>query len=844
MSTPAPRLVVDGLPYELPIGVTSIGRADACDVVISSGVASRRHAELFRSGETVLICNLSGKNPARIDGEPITQQPLRDGDEIVIAGEVLRFEAAPLVLSEPLAEVQLAPQLTPVAATPTPYTPALTPAPPGLPTPASLAAVAAAARREQRELAILLACGAAALLALLALGGALTYVLVQRRAASRPPIARAPRAPIAEIEEAQPPRTERPPSRPFAGVPPISAAPISAPVSATPVAPPTPSSAGPSQPVASRLVLDRVNGLLLDVERQRADAPDDALRALEQAADRLKGEPATDVEVIALRARIDRLRPELKRASARKASGADALLAGQRELQRALATRQPSRITPLLAPLETLAMSKRQDPIAGDAARDALALVGNARRELTEIAAEARRQDQARAIVEVDAELRAVEQALARKDIEAAERSLREAERAMNAVRGLPAAAASAARLRQLTAEVNKPLVDDARVAKAVTAGQKALIRLQSPDGGWSMYSTTRGHAGSQDGPTALALLALVKSGLRPSHSSIRKGLRKLLRAGPPRKTYAAGLVCMLLHALAEARRGGKKSRKIRKGSSSAFERGVKLSDAEKSLLSKTARLLASSDRDGAWHYALDGQTSGSVEVNGRAQRRDRNFDHSNTQYAVLGLRAAGLCGLRFPRTWARVVKHFIASKSVEGIGRPLQINVQGSSAPAAAVAPAGWGYVRGRGTVNMTCAGIAAMVAAIEQLELCKQQLPADAGKTLAQGLEWVDRRARQDALMPVRASGPAQGYTLYGVERVGVLCGRRLLGGRDWYAEGAKWYLDNQRGDGSWTGQYRETVETAFALLFLKRGTTPTQVVITEIAKEQYKPAITGSD
>ena len=64
---------------------------------------------------------------------------------------------------------------------------------------------------------------------------------------------------------------------------------------------------------------------------------------------------------------------------------------------------------------------------------------------------------------------------------------------------------------------------------------------------------------------------------------------------------------------------------------------------------------------------------------------------------------------------------------------------------------------------------------------------------------------------------------YALYGIERAGVLGQPRLLGGQPWYVPGAKRLIDEQGRDGFWRGQYHEAVDSAFAILFLKKATAP---------------------
>jgi hypothetical protein len=78
---------------------------------------------------------------------------------------------------------------------------------------------------------------------------------------------------------------------------------------------------------------------------------------------------------------------------------------------------------------------------------------------------------------------------------------------------------------------------------------------------------------------------------------------------------------------------------------------------------------------------------------------------------------------------------------------------------------------------------------------------------------------------------------YYLYGLERVGRLTGRRLIGGHDWYREGAEVLLREQDDfSGSWKGvgnaESNSLVATSLALLFLSKGRRP--VVI---AKAKYE-------
>ncbi len=87
-----------------------------------------------------------------------------------------------------------------------------------------------------------------------------------------------------------------------------------------------------------------------------------------------------------------------------------------------------------------------------------------------------------------------------------------------------------------------------------------------------------------------------------------------------------------------------------------------------------------------------------------------------------------------------------------------------------------------------------------------------------LARGLGWLETG---DNVL-----GRLEGYTLYGIERVGVLLGLDFLGDHEWYPEGCKFLLSKQGEDGSWSkveGTEDAVQATCFALLFLTKATRP---------------------
>jgi hypothetical protein len=93
-----------------------------------------------------------------------------------------------------------------------------------------------------------------------------------------------------------------------------------------------------------------------------------------------------------------------------------------------------------------------------------------------------------------------------------------------------------------------------------------------------------------------------------------------------------------------------------------------------------------------------------------------------------------------------------------------------------------------------------------------------------LARGLAWLE-----DGDNAVNIEGPPgpmglrgsshYGYTLYGLERVGLASGFKYFGKHDWYKELATQLLAEQADNGSWD----DPIETAYILLFLARGRHP---------------------
>ena len=92
---PAGSLVLpDGSRVVLGTEPVVIGRLPECTVVLSDPNVSRRHAEVRRQGNEVVVADLRSTNGTRVNGIPVHEKALADGDEISVGTTALRFETS------------------------------------------------------------------------------------------------------------------------------------------------------------------------------------------------------------------------------------------------------------------------------------------------------------------------------------------------------------------------------------------------------------------------------------------------------------------------------------------------------------------------------------------------------------------------------------------------------------------------------------------------------------------------------------------------------------------------------------------------------------------------------
>lgn len=193
--------------------------------------------------------------------------------------------------------------------------------------------------------------------------------------------------------------------------------------------------------------------------------------------------------------------------------------------------------------------------------------------------------------------------------------------------------------------------------------------------------------------------------------------------------------------------------------------------------------------------------------------------DISNTQFAILGLRACLEAGIEVPEnTWSSAFEYFARNQNPDG----------------------GWGYCFSGSKppdsyASITCAGVVSMILARYAQGA---RFPIE-NPGIRKGLDWLSRNYKPEANTNVEkrtaVANPLRYFYLYSIERVGKIAGIEKIGVQEWYPAGARYLLKMQRGDGSWWDGLdkdawklygdTETTDTCFALLFL---TTPTRPLV----------------
>jgi hypothetical protein len=353
-------------------------------------------------------------------------------------------------------------------------------------------------------------------------------------------------------------------------------------------------------------------------------------------------------------------------------------------------------------------------------------------------------------------------------------------------------------------------LADQRKIDKAIADGCWYLRDHVMPTGTWG-ESAGNAAAGVSVGFASLPALTLLECGVPPTEPVIQHAaalVRKQAEAnGIGYSTYQRSLAILFLDRL-----GDKK---------------------DEALIQRLALSLIASlhPTEGAWSY--DSPTLNSklapqllktladrkktiadfrkIAVGDQAPGGD--WDHSDTQFAVLALWVAKRHHVDIDRPIALVEAHFRRTQLPTGPD-PEGNNVDlGGS----------WAYGPGNNNSSkwpsMTCAGLIALAVAHGiEVDAKKKQKPLD-DAAIKKGLDMLAREIERP-----NDARPVDYYFLWSLERAAVVYDLQKIGGKDWYLWGRQTLLPRQQEDGSWfNGAYygsNPVIDTCFVLLFLKQA------------------------
>ncbi|MEM9530470.1 MAG: GGDEF domain-containing protein [Pseudomonadota bacterium] len=91
-------VVIRGEPFGKSFPLASkpvvIGRSSSCDIQFGDASVSRRQCRIVPQGGAYVIVDYQSTNPTRVNGDPVTQCQLKDGDRIALGPVVLKFVAS------------------------------------------------------------------------------------------------------------------------------------------------------------------------------------------------------------------------------------------------------------------------------------------------------------------------------------------------------------------------------------------------------------------------------------------------------------------------------------------------------------------------------------------------------------------------------------------------------------------------------------------------------------------------------------------------------------------------------------------------------------------------------
>jgi hypothetical protein len=357
------------------------------------------------------------------------------------------------------------------------------------------------------------------------------------------------------------------------------------------------------------------------------------------------------------------------------------------------------------------------------------------------------------------------------------------------------------------------PAVERELLDRAVQRGVRALVALQTSQGTWVFGQ-------NETSMTAFAGLTLLECGIGPREPVVARAAAAT-RAAVPRMTATYALVCSillldrlgdpadeplielmgirLLHGQKPDGAWGYECPNLGTEAESRLTGGQRAADPARAEGTERVRALSAEAREVLALYAA------------RARAREpANVDHSNTQFAAMGLWVVRRHGVPVDPALRTLEDHFRKSQNSDG----------------------GWGYTpETPSTPTMTAAGLIGLAVGDGiTVDLCRQRGTSSAetikdaalDKALACISAAIGKPQDGKSTDPVAPASGKTFYFLWSVERLAMCLGLDTIGRKDWYGWGAEVLLASQGSDGLWRGGESPDgpPDTCMALLFLVRS------------------------
>jgi hypothetical protein len=379
--------------------------------------------------------------------------------------------------------------------------------------------------------------------------------------------------------------------------------------------------------------------------------------------------------------------------------------------------------------------------------------------------------------------------------------------------------------------------VSEIQVEQAIRGGTEYIKKKQKNYGSWTIEEPKKVLGGDsvqrqhytryEPGVTALALYALLKCDTPLDDKSVTNGINYLLNVGifsntahsaaADLTTYDASMIAVALGCAIE------KNKENLAGQPAVFDLPAcfrKIADAVQWLVQAQHPDLRHRNKkkeladikaapSGAIGYDLSAFQGACYAAWNYKIKDNGPLDNSNTQFALLGLRAA------------QNIKNARGAEAVD-INIPREVWQKALAYLVSMQTGRGWGYRDEPDPLEVfTVAGIGGIIICISSL--VENADPAQIMKTP----QIVDAMSLWAQTYPQHLSNRMlDGYVFYSIERTCMLGDITTVGPHDWYEEGARMLLARRNSDGYFTGKgpcNNNAVQTALALLFLRKIYVP---------------------